>query len=723
VRSPLRPDRALPALPWVLFGFCVTFAAAAAALTYLNLARVPGYQPIEEIGGVIAVTFGAVGALIVSRKPRNSIGRMFLGWGLIGGIQALATNYFVYGHFEEPGLPLLTPAAWLSNWLIHLLVPGFYVVFLLFPSGNLPSRRWTPVLGAAILATAALTLMGLLAPEIHPAVVDESLIDNPTGIEGLPVSGALNWGPAIPVRLAVLILCLAAIPFRFRTARGEERQQIKYLAYVALLMIMGFGAGLLTALAGVGSAHIVAPLTALVALAVGVPIACGLAILRYRLFDIDVVIRRTLVYGALAAFITGVYAAVVVGVGELIGTAGEPNVGLSILATAIVAFAFQPARERLQRLANRLVYGRRATPYEVLSEFSGQLADVYANEEVLLRMARILAEGTVADRVDVWLRVGSELRIGASWPETASARQALRLNGSELPPLPGATAAVPVRHRGELLGALAVSKRVGEPLTPVEEKLVEDLALQAGLVLKNVGLTAELLARLEELRSSRQRLVTAQDAERRRLERNLHDGAQQHLVALRIKASLAQKLATRDPEKLKEVAGQLTSDAEEALETLRELAQGLYPPILADSGLEVALRAQAERAPVTAVVKGEGIRRYTSELEGAVYFCCLEALQNVSKYARAEHVDLRLWEDDGILAFEVSDDGIGFEPETAARGTGLQNMSDRIEALGGSIELRSVPGEGTLVAGRIPATPADAPSAHDSIPAASPPSA
>ena len=123
------------------------------------------------------------------------------------------------------------------------------------------------------------------------------------------------------------------------------------------------------------------------------------------------------------------------------------------------------------------------------------------------------------------------------------------------------------------------------------------------------------------------------------------------------------------------------------------------------------------------VVKGEGIRRYTSELEGAVYFCCLEALQNVSKYAQAEHVNLRLWEDDGILAFEVSDDGIGFEPETVARGTGLQNMSDRIEALGGNLELRSMPGEGTLVAGRIPATPAEAPSADDSIPAASPASA
>ena len=698
----LRPERFSPRLPWVVFGFCVAFAAGAAVLTYLNIENVSDYQPLEEIGHVIALTYGAMGALIVSRKPRNVIGWMFLAWGLLGGVQAFATNYFVYGHFEEPGLPLLGLAAWVPNWMIHLLVPGFYILFLLFPTGKLPSRRWRPVLGIAILATGALTLIGLVAPRIHPAVLETSVLDNPTGIGGLPVSGALDWGPAIPARIAVLILCISAIPFRFRTARGDERQQIKYLAYVALLMIMGFGAGLLATLAGVSGAHVVLPLTALFALAIGVPIACGLAILRYRLFDIDVVIRRTIVYGSLAGFITATYVGIVVGVGTLLGTAGEPNIWLSILATAIVAATFQPAREHVQRVANRLVYGKRASPYEALSQFSQHVSDAYTNEEVLPTMARVLAEGTVADRADVWLRVGSELRVAASWPGDSTLSQPIRFDADLLPAIEGVTAAVPVQHKADVLGALTVTKRIGEPLTPVEEKLLNDLALQAGLVLKNVGLTAELLARLEDLRSSRQRLVTAQDEERRRLERNIHDGAQQLLVALRIKAALAERLTERDPAKVKQVVTQMKIEAEEALETLRNLAHGLYPPILADSGLGLALESQAGKTPIEVEISSDEIGRYSPEIEGAVYFCCLEALQNITKYANASKASLTLRTEPQVLAFSVADDGVGFDPPASRQGVGLQNMIDRIEALGGELEIRSAPGEGTVVTGRVP---------------------
>ncbi len=213
-------------------------------------------------------------------------------------------------------------------------------------------------------------------------------------------------------------------------------------------------------------------------------------------------------------------------------------------------------------------------------------------------MARVLQEGTGAESATVWLRGSAELRPASTYPEASGTAQSIAMNNGTLPSLPGASRAVEVRHQGELLGALSVSKRRGESLTPIEEKLVDDLAHQAGLVLKNVGLSADLRARLEELRASRQRLVSAQDVERRRLERNLHDGAQQHLVALKVKLGLAEMLMGRDPAKAAGTLEQLKRDADEALETLRDLARGIYPPLLADKGLVVALEAQARKVTV-----------------------------------------------------------------------------------------------------------------------------
>jgi signal transduction histidine kinase len=261
---------------------------------------------------------------------------------------------------------------------------------------------------------------------------------------------------------------------------------------------------------------------------------------------------------------------------------------------------------------------------------------------------------------------------------------------------------VEVRHQGELLGALSVTKRRGEALTPIEQKLVDDLAHQAGLVLKNVGLSADLLARLEELRASRQRLVQAQDLERRRLERNLHDGAQQHLVALKVKLGLAEMLLGRDPVKAAATLQQLKGDADEALETLRDLARGIYPPLLADKGLVVALQSQARKATVPVTVEAEGVERYPQDIEATVYFCVLEALQNVQKYAGATAVVVRLRDGAGSLNFEVADDGRGFDTATAKKGAGLTNMSDRVAALAGSVEVTSRAGAGTQIRGSVP---------------------
>jgi signal transduction histidine kinase len=259
-----------------------------------------------------------------------------------------------------------------------------------------------------------------------------------------------------------------------------------------------------------------------------------------------------------------------------------------------------------------------------------------------------------------------------------------------------------VRHQGDLLGALSVTKRGGESLTPVEENLLSHLAGQAGLVLKNVGLSTDLQARVEELRASRQRLVSAQDQERRRLERNLHDGAQQHLVAMKVKLGLAEMLLGRDPERAKSTLEQLKADADDALETLRDLARGIYPPLLAEKGLPAALGAQVRKATLPVTVEADAIGRYSQDIEAAVYFCTLEALQNIQKYAGASKASVRLCEQEDQLQVEVVDDGSGFDVGTTERGNGLTNMEDRLNALGGTLDIASTPGHGTTLRATLP---------------------
>jgi signal transduction histidine kinase len=427
----------------------------------------------------------------------------------------------------------------------------------------------------------------------------------------------------------------------------------------------------------------------IIGLFVGLPAATAVAVLKYRLYDIDLVINKSLVYGALAIFISAVYVGIVVGLGTLIGTGGQPNLGLSILATAVVAVAFQPIRERLQRLANRVVYGKRATPYEILAQFSERVAGTYASNEVLPRMARILAEGTGAARASVWMRIGEHSVPAAVWPET------MMPNGD-------ADRRVAVRHQGEILGELRLSKRPGEPLNPVEEKLLNDLATQAGLVLRNVRLTADLQARLNDLseqaaqlRASRQRIVAAQDAERRRLERNIHDGAQQNLVALTVKLRLAGTLVKRNPERARTMLAELKNETRTARTTLADLARGIYPQQLREQGLVEALKPYGP-------VEAHGIGRYDLDAETAVYFSCLEALQNAAKHARASRVRILLSQEESTLTFAVIDDGVGFDRTTAVYGAGLQNMRDRLEAVGGRLDVEAVRGKGTTVTGRIP---------------------
>ena len=299
--------------------------------------------------------------------------------------------------------------------------------------------------------------------------------------------------------------------------------------------------------------------------------AVSVAILRHRLYDIDLVINRALVYGGLGACITVTYVGVVAGVGTLVHTSSAANLVLSLVATALVAVIFQPARELLQRLANRLVYGQRASPYEVLADFSDRIAGALSLDEVLPRMAEAAAQGVGATRSRVRVYVPGGPDRAVAWPSDALAGPFERT--------------VPVFHQGTPVGEIAISKPEREPITSAEINLLTHLAAQAGPALKNVRLDLELQARLEDLLASRQRIVAAQDAERRRLERDIHDGAQQQFVAIAVNMRVAQELVQSDPAEAEALLGELSLQANDALSTLRDLARGIYPPALVDRGV------------------------------------------------------------------------------------------------------------------------------------------
>jgi signal transduction histidine kinase len=670
---------------WLAWGsFVVDFALLVWSFVIAAGETSGGEDFVLIYGGIgLVLGYGGVGALMASRRPGNAIGWLFCAIATIFALSAFADEFVTRG-LVTGSMAFVIPLAWLQSWLFVLALQAIPLVLLLFPDGRPPSRRWR-LLVWAIGGLTLLVVLGFILSPNGLETPDRFGLDNPTAIESLaPLSGVFLTVGGVG-SLATALAALTGLVLRFRRSSGDERQQIRWLAYVgiaALVLMVGSFATESNAL--VGDAVFV---LFFLVLAIGIPAAIGVAILKHRLYEIDLVIRKTIVYAALAAFVTVVYVGIVVGVGAAVGSRG--NTIVSAAAAAIVALAFQPARRRAQHLANRLVFGKRATPYEVLSTFSDRLADAYSVDDVLPRIARVLAEGTGAQEVTVWLRVGDRFRAAGSWPSEAHGTAA----DVGRPPQPS----FEVRHLGEPLGAISVTMPANEPITAAQEKLAAEVAAQAGLVLRNVRL-------VEELRESRRRIVATQDERAKKLERNIHDGAQQQLVALTVKARLARQLAARDVAKTEEILAQIEQDTQHALEDLRDLARGIYPPLLADKGLPAALAAQARKVPIPTRVATDGVGRLDPEIEATIYFCTLEALQNVTKYARASTVDVSLRQDDGVVEFTVTDDGRGFDAGSTNLGTGLQGMADRVEAAGGTMEIESTVGSGTTVRGRIPAT-------------------
>jgi len=653
---------------------------------------------LHGLFGATAAAYAVAGTLIARQQPSNPIAWLFFEMAVFLVYGTTATEYAVHALRADPGsLPAPDVVLALAEPTPMLFIVGLILVLYVFPTGRTTGRPWRLAMWITVLAGITGSAIILFTPHAVVDVWAGRLTDigltvrSPLGVEPLRGRGGMLYIPVGTIMLGA-VAGAASLFARRRRADATTREQLRWLAYVVGAAVAWIA--VMIPLSIMAESVIVDEVFWIVTtflFTLGLPVTVGIAIVRYRLFDIDVVINKTFVFGTLAAFITLVYVAIVVGVGQLVGETG--NTALSILATAIVAVTFQPVRTRVQRLANRLVYGKRATPYEVLSEFSERIGGTYAAEELLPRMAQILAQGTGATEAAVWIEESGRLRMDTSWPSDAH-RHAEAGDVGEIES-DGADLAVPVRHLGEMLGALSIRKRPGEPVSATERALVDDLAAQAGLVLRNVSL-------IEELRASRRRIVAAQDERAKKLERDIHDGAQQQLVALAVKQRLAASLVGRDDEGLRTMLEGLQAETTDALENLRDLARGIYPPLLADKGLAEALAAQARKASIPVHVESDGIGRYPQEIESALYFCCLEALQNVAKYANATRVDVRLSDSADELAFEVSDDGEGFDASSAKRGSGLQGMADRLEAVGGRLEVRSSPGTGTTVIGRVP---------------------
>jgi signal transduction histidine kinase len=676
-------------------------ALAGLALTLISWGDLKLNDGVSSLyNPVAAVAYATLGVLII-RRAANLIGWIMLAEGAGIAVFGLTSAYAIAGVAAHPGsLPAAKLAGTLSECSFSPVTFLIALMFLLFPTGKLPSSRWRPVAAAGFLV-AGLNLIGLVVtPRLLQLPVPGGIslrYPNPLGVKSfapvlraVPVGTLYGLGVVFVPFMAAVVVSLVV---RYRAGDRLMRQQIKWLALAAAV----FAACLLIALLGVAAGQVWLTGAAFTVSAVvslfGIPAAMTVAILRHRLFDIDVIISRAVVYALLSAAFTGVYVGIVLGIGTFVGHQG--GAVLTIAAAVTIALLFAPLRRRAQLLANRLVYGRRATPYQALSDFAGDMAGQLDLTEAVDRMVSVLGGATGADRAEAWIRVGTQLRPAAIWPHGSPSPTAVALGpDGGLPAFEGTSRAVAVQHGGELLGALSLQKPRNEPLTSTEDELLRHLASQAGLVLRNAAL-------IDELRASRRRLVGAQDAERRKIERNLHDGAQQQLVALTIQLRLLEESAD-DPAAVRQLAPVVRDGLHAALDDLRDLARGIYPPLLADQGLVPALQAQVRRAALPVEIEADGVGRFPQDTEAAVYFCTLEALQNIAKYAEASRATVGLSCSGGSLRFTVTDDGAGFDTARTQHGSGLQGMSDRLAALGGAFDVRSRPGHGTAVSGELP---------------------
>jgi two-component system, NarL family, sensor kinase len=671
---------------WVARSAAVLAAAMAVSTVWLHWVNravdTAGLSTRLWPGTVLQTLAWAVaGVLIASKRPRNPFGWLFCGAGLAQGVTALGYEYAVAAlAFPDRGLPGGVWVFWLASWMWVLHIGVIPVVLLLFPDGKLLSRRWGVLFGLAVTATAALLASQMLRPGSLTPDAPSSVLafaENPVRIAGTAqIFEAVKVLSSSLLDL-VLVVGVVGLMVRFRRARGDERQQLKWLASVAVFLPVTIAVDSL--LPGMGSTL---AFKMHMALLIGM---ITVAVLKYRLYDIDLIINRSLVYVALTVLVLGIYAAVV----ALLGAAlhARASLGVSLVATGIVAAAFSPLRDRLQRAVDQLMYGGRHQPYEVISRLGQRLEAALAPDQVLPGIVETVAQALKLPYVAVELRQDDAVHIVASHGHAQA--EALRL---------------PLRYQGEPVGELVLAARSGtEGFTPADRRLLEDLARQAGVAAHAVALTAAL-------QRSRERLVAAREEERRRLRRDLHDGLGPALTAVALKIDATRNVLKDDPGVADALLGELRAETKGAIEGIRRLVYDLRPPALDELGLVGALREQA----ACFVRKGAGkldglcvsveapdeLPPLPAAVEVAAYRIGAEAVANVARHANASHCVVRL-SLNGALEIEVIDDGVG---STASwrPGVGLASMRERAAELGGTCTVQPDPQGGTRVHARLP---------------------
>src|SRR5215211_998411 len=723
-------------LAWSLWVACVVLIVLSLLLDFLRTDDILSYPwqtrrndralyPVYAVlTGMVSLVYPTIGALIVSRLPKNPVGWIFCGVGLLYQLHHFALAYSNYGLAENLSLPWSEYAAWFSVWVefAGLILAGVFLM-LLFPDGHLLSRRWQVVAWAAIMGAT----LAALADGFYPGrLATHGYIENPLGVMGVVGHGLTTYGSLgaskILASALLLVSTLAALVsplVRLLRASGDARQQLKWFLYAAVPAALGLAAFLIEVMISnytinsmfnmMGTFHTLpfddyavfyatsyVPAFALLILAV---FTC-VAILRYRLYDIDLLINRTLVYGALSACVVGIYVLAVVGLGAIFQAQG--NLGVSLLATGLVAVLFQPLRSRLQRSVNQLMYGERDDPSAVTSRLGRRLEATLAPEAVLPTVVETIAQALKLPYAAILLKEGEIFRNGASYGSPITDPEVL-----------------PLVYQREEIGQLVIATRApGEGFSDADRRVLEDFARQAEVAVHAVRLSADL-------QSSRQRLVTTREEERRRLRRDLHDGLGPTLGALTLGLDTTRLALTQEePKAADALLLELKSQTQEAVSDVRRLVYGLRPPALDDLGLIPAIRQQAaghgllaEELPsgkaaglahsknelVFQVEASEDLPLLPAAVEVACYRIAQEAITNAARHSGASfcRVSLSVDEAGGTLQLEVSDNGTGI-PENRSAGVGMSSMRERAEELGGTLTVGALPEGGTRVLARLP---------------------
>jgi two-component system NarL family sensor kinase len=732
--------RASAWLAWSVWAVCVALIVLTLSLDFFtddgltsggfDLSQRPG-PALAVLTGMLSLVYPTVGAIIASRLPMNPIGWIFCGVGVAYATQRFAQAYADYALLVNNAFPGGEYMTWYA-FLVENVIPILAVVFamLLFPDGRLPSPRWRIVAWTAVLGA----VLEALYDAFDPGDMGTSYysVTNPFGWEwgiwigvigvGLTTYDLLDASNVIGETLLLTssLAAICSLALRLHRARGDERQQLKWFMYAAVPAALSFSLALL-AFTFVDFAVLVfgtplipgwtePPFTAYVVIdnifyvagfaLLVVPLFTYIAIVRYRLYDIDIIINRTLVYGALTATVVALYVLLVGTLGVVFRARGD--LGVSLVAAGVVAVVFAPLRERLQRAVNRLMYGERDDPYAVLSRLGRRLEATLAPEAALETIVQTIAQALKVPYVAIAIN-----QDGDGFATVAE-------HGT---PKEGGTV-LPLVYQRENIGRLVVASRApGETFSPADTRLLEDLARQVEVAVHAFRLTADL-------QRSRERLVTTREEERRRLRRDLHDGLGPTLGALTLGLDTTRlALAQDDPKAVDGLLVELKAQTQEAVSDVRRLVYGLRPPALDDLGLVPAIRQQAANRGILAeelsngkvadpagknglvfsVKTSDDLPPLPAAVEVACYRIAQEAMGNAARHSGAGSCLVSISVDvaSGMLELEVADDGTGISEERKA-GVGMSSMRERTEELGGTLTVEAQPEGGTRVLATLP---------------------